>query len=801
MKRIILAVFALVAAAFSTACSQVEYLGTLQGKNEGVYPLSYQGMDISGGYLLSCQNGGVASLYSLKGKEFSLISQFNLASSHENNHANVASFGVEKADRKDPLPVVYISQCNRKTIDGKKDALFVERIAPDFSGSCLVQTIVYEDVNQDFGYALQWVIDQENRMLYGYGNTLENLAPGNRHRIVKFRLPALAEGALVILKPEDALENYLIEDESDFRFNSIGQGAFVRKGKLYLPTGVGRSETPSILLIWDLEKRCMRSLDLSLETTGEFEDISFYKGWFYIQGQEGLFRLKLGRKAGKEGFDWHSLAPEPVYDARPEYTELYRKAWDLAYAHIDTIPGIPSPVYMDEAHRSDRIWIWDTAFMGHFCKYCPSIFPGVSSLDNFYSILLSGEDTPLPLVMGNEYCGKDEGKMLPFRIHHADNPPIFAWTEYEYARQTGSTNRLKKIFNQERYLQRWFERFDAFDPAVKPYGATEKVKLKKFEDGYAWGGCPSGMDNTPRGRSEAPSPRPVCPDNPDLRWLDALSQQGLSALYMSRIASVLGQADEKKHWEDVHARLSARLNQLYWDEEDAFYYDIFPDGRKCKVPTIASWWPVLAEMAGDERADKMNAHLRDSLTFGGFVPTPSLSRSDGDFLADGGYWRGSVWLPTTYMALKATDLRGDYDLAREIGGKLLEHMYRTYKEFEPHTIWECYSPTSYEPAKNKKEQWVRPDFCGWSALGPISVFLEDVIGIKEADGYTNTLLCDFEKHPQGKVGVRGYRFGDIVCNVIASEKAIEVESNRPFTLKADGKSFEVKTGKNSFPRY
>jgi hypothetical protein len=95
---------------------------------------------------------------------------------------------------------------------------------------------------------------------------------------------------------------------------------------------------------------------------------------------------------------------------------------------------------------------------------------------------------------------------------------------------------------------------------------------------------------------------------------------------------------------------------------------------------------------------------------------------------------------------------------------------------------------------------VRPDFCGWSALGPISVFIEDVIGVKEADGFENTLLCDFEKHPKGRVGVRGYRFGAVVCDIIASEKAIEVESNRPFSLMADGRTFKVKAGKNSFPR-
>lgn len=776
---------------------EVEFLGPLQGENSGQPGFAYQGMDIFGNWMVSCQNQGIATVYRLSGDSFEPAGQFHLASFHEHNHANVASFGVERVSKKDPLPVIYVSQCHKLPIEGKKDVLYAERIAPDFSGSSLVQTIFYDDVNKDFGYALQWVIDRENKMLYGYGNTVNNSDPFNRHRIIKFRLPALSDGSSVVLKSEDALENYLIEDVSGFRFNPIGQGLFIRKGRLYMPTGVGKAETPSVLYIWDLRQHSMRAVDLSLCTTGEFEDISYYKGAFYIQGQDGIFRLRLGDNAGRTDFDWHAALPVPVYDAHPEYLELYYKAWELAYSHIDTIPGIPSPVYMDEAHRSDRIWIWDTAFMGHFCKYCPSVFPGVTSLDNFYKILLSDQSAPLPQVVGNVYCGKDEGKMLPLRIHHADNPPILAWTEYRYAMQTGSKGRLKKRLP---YLQRWYEMFDSFDPAVKLHGASQKVMLRKYADGYAWGGCPSGMDNSPRGRTEAPTQRSACPDNPGLRWVDALSQQGLSALYISRIAGILGNEEEHRHWADVHRSLSSTLNDLYWDREDSFYYDIFSDGSKCKVPTIASWWPVLAEMADGERASGMTAHLRDSLDFGGFVPTPSLSRSDPDFIGDGGYWRGSIWLPTSYMALKATDMLGEFGLAREMGGKILEHMYRTYKDYEPHTIWECYSPTACEPAGDKSGNPVRPDFCGWSALGPISIFIEDVIGIKEADGFNRTLLCDFEKHPTGKAGVRNYRFGDVVCDIIAGENAIEVESNRPFTLYADGKSFSVEAGKNSFPR-
>ena len=266
-----------------------EFLGPLAGMAQSGF--SYQGMDISGRYLLSCQNRGAATVYRLSGKEYTPVGQFQLASFHENNHANVVSFGVEKAERGDPLPVAYISQCSRKPYNGMKDVLFAERINPDFTGSTLLQTIFYDDVNHDFGYALQWVIDRREKMLYGYGNTINNSDPANRHRIIKFRLPTLAEGPLVVLHPEDALENYLIEEVSPFRFNPIGQGLYIHRGRLYMPTGIGTPENPSILYIWNLRTRTMESVDLSESTTGELEDISLRSRRFYLQGQDGLFLL------------------------------------------------------------------------------------------------------------------------------------------------------------------------------------------------------------------------------------------------------------------------------------------------------------------------------------------------------------------------------------------------------------------------------------------------------------------------------------------------------------------------------
>jgi hypothetical protein len=95
---------------------------------------------------------------------------------------------------------------------------------------------------------------------------------------------------------------------------------------------------------------------------------------------------------------------------------------------------------------------------------------------------------------------------------------------------------------------------------------------------------------------------------------------------------------------------------------------------------------------------------------------------------------------------------------------------------------------------------VRDNFCGWSALGPISLFIEDVIGIKEADAFKCELKCDFPQSVKGRAGVENYRFGNIVCSVVATTGKVAVESNGAFTLVADGRRYAVKAGRNEFVR-
>ena len=303
MKRIILSVLALLpimAGAQDTFTysgeridmQQHTFKSTLVGKLQGIEKQGYQGMDIWGQTVVSCQNTGVITLYNYDGRTLTKRGDsFPMASNDKENHSNVVSMSRTFYKEGDPLPLIYVSQCSKGRYKGMKDVCFVERIKPELNATELVQTILYKDENKNFGYAVQWVLDNENGYLYGYGNTINNNDPQNRHRIVKFRIPEVKEG-LVTLTDADLLENYLLEETYSLPFNPVGQGLFIKDEVLYMPTGFGQEKAPSILYVWDLKARRMRNvIDLTKATKGELEDCAAFGSALMIQAQGSMYRL------------------------------------------------------------------------------------------------------------------------------------------------------------------------------------------------------------------------------------------------------------------------------------------------------------------------------------------------------------------------------------------------------------------------------------------------------------------------------------------------------------------------------
>ena len=499
--------------------------------------------------------------------------------------------------------------------------------------------------------------------------------------------------------------------------------------------------------------------------------------------------------------NWEAYLPKPVCEEFPEYEEFYKKAWELAHAHVRDIPGMPQTPYMDEAYCDTQVWIWDTCFMTLFCKFAQEVFPGIETFNNFYGVLYGGVTLPeiIPTEEEPWWTGATPGVPTNIKVHLADNPPLFAWAEYENALIHGDKEYLADLLYNRKILQKHYEWVENLKEEMRLPGVLNITHLKKEEKGYKWDGGCSGMDNTPRGRIGNYTEQER-PNNPDMLWLDAICQQALSARMLAKMFQLLEDETQEKEWREKFEEKARIVNDFYWDEQDEFYYDIdVNDLHFYKVPTIASYWTLTAGIATKERAKVFAERVMDEKWFGGNVPMVSVARKDANFVKEGQYWRGSLWLPTAYAALKGLAEYGFYEEAHVAGHKIFQHMMNVYHQYEPHTIWECYSPTECKPATQTDNiTGVRPDFCGWSALGPISIYLEYVLGFYKIDAFEKVVEWAKPKDIQGKIGVKNLRFGDIVADIIADEKICRVKTNKPFTLKMNDKMLAIKKGENIF---
>ncbi|MEG1615770.1 MAG: trehalase family glycosidase [Bacteroidales bacterium] len=474
--------------------------------------------------------------------------------------------------------------------------------------------------------------------------------------------------------------------------------------------------------------------------------------------------------AQKTEFNLKSL-PQPYATDYPHYEELYQKAWELAWSHITVKEGMTQSPFIDEAFCDYNDWIWDTQFMLLYWRYAAHLGDWILTNNNFYK----------PIHDGVSSSGA---------IHIPDNPPLFAWSEYLYNKISGDKEHLEQLLFKDRYLQKHYYWFDTIQPR-SVICSSAPTCLKKVEKGYLWEGGRSGMDNTPRGRTYAPV-KEERPNNPNMLWVDAIAQQALSADCIAQLLQESGKKEEAKFWQHKRDSIGKLINQYYWDAEDGFYYDIDRrDNKFLKVATPASYWVMLAGVAPKKNGERMAEKAESKEWFGADAPFTTLIESDPNFGTDGNYWRGAMWLPTSYMSIKALERYGYLRLAHEAAIRVIDRQYHTYKDYSPNTIWECYSPSEYKPSyRHDYKEYVRPDFCGWSALGPISLFIENVLGFYDIDANSRTIRWNREL--QKPHGIRNLHFGDIVTDIEWDGKQVISKTNKPYTLIMNGKKIKIK---------
>jgi len=473
------------------------------------------------------------------------------------------------------------------------------------------------------------------------------------------------------------------------------------------------------------------------------------------------------------------LLPQPFWSDHTPTIDCYWKAWELAFSNLKS----PSPEngfvsnYCDTAFNGN-LFMWDSAFVTRFGEYGRRAFDFQQTLDNFYC--KQHQDG----FICREIAETD-GQDCFYRFDPpSTGPNVLAWAEWDHYVKTGDRQRLEMVFSPLVAYHHWLR------------------KYRTWQDGSYWStGWGTGMDNLPR----VSNADHLYWGHGHMTWVDATFQAILSARMLLQMAGVLGRADSLLDIREELDHLSHYVNQYLWDEEVAFYFDRYANGKLSKIKHIGAYWAILAGCVPKERAFGFLSHLVNPAEFMRVHCLPALSADDPSFSPTGDYWCGGVWAPTNYMVLKGLDETGDTDLAHQIGVNHNEAVVSVFelentpwigaeqfRQFfhlgdlvvdDHHTLWENYAPDSIAPGSHSK-----PGYVGWTGLPPIAVLFEDVFGLSP-NAPANQLTWHvrlLEEH-----GVYRYPFGltglvDLKCPARGTQRdqpLIEYRSNVPFRLE------------------
>ena len=188
-----------------------------------------------------------------------------------------------------------------------------------------------------------------------------------------------------------------------------------------------------------------------------------------------------------------------------------------------------------------------------FLVYSNNIFQATPALDNFYS-----RQEASGAIRGR-YSEEDGSPVLTDDNPEGVGAPLFSWAEYNIYHKIGQKKRLKEVVPILENYYTWLE--ETFQEENGLYA----VPLSAVQ-----------MGNSPRDGAKY--------------LIDFNTMQAVNALYLSAIGDILNDKEISFRYKRKYFSLKTRINNLMWDADDSFYYDLDKNEERIKAQTIASYW-------------------------------------------------------------------------------------------------------------------------------------------------------------------------------------------------------------------
>ena len=483
-------------------------------------------------------------------------------------------------------------------------------------------------------------------------------------------------------------------------------------------------------------------------------------------------------------FDKEKL-PRPIIEGEDDYINLYYKAWQTAFENIEYIDKDGWKSILTCMPGVGIMWQWDSCIMTFITNYSNGTLSALNNLDNLY-MLRNKENGFMSMAYNLDNGEPTYGERI--------NPPLMAFAEWEHYLVSGDFSRFERILPALEGIYEFIEK----------NRRRESCDLYWFEDTGS-----SGMDNSPVSGYHSPSL-----NGSDTCFIDLACQQALSAKHIALMCLKLGLDEKAEFYKNEHKRICDLINKHHYSERAGWYFNFFARtwrGERVKFinsKTAASFWTLLADVATGERLERVRDHMLNENEFYTKVPFATLSKDDPNYDKTGGYWLGGVWAPTNLAAIKGLNHCGYGEHARAAAIKYLDAICAVDKDNSYGGIWEAYAPEAYAPSSTEYGTLARESFVGWSGLAPITLLIENIIGLTfNADENR----VDFHLNARKKCGLENMIFNgnriSVVCTEYKSQKGqtvVKTESEKPFKLVVHTKylwekvEINVPAGKYSF---
>lgn len=275
-------------------------------------------------------------------------------------------------------------------------------------------------------------------------------------------------------------------------------------------------------------------------------------------------------------------------------------------------------------------------------------------------------------------------------------PPLAAWAVWKIYESTGDKAFLSELYLKlVKYHKWWYAERDHDKNGLCEYGSTKDSLTAALWE--------SGMDNAIRFDGAK-----MLKNNNDAFSLnqesvDLNSYLYAEKLYLSKMAEVLGLAQEQNLYVGEADMLIKKIQDDFFDKKSGYFFDI-SIGNKKYIPVYGpeGWIPLWAMAATQTQAESVQKLIFDSDKFKTKVPFPTVSADDPKIDVEG-YWRGPVWLDQSYFGIVGLRNYGFTRDARRMTVRTFDNLEGFIKSDKP--IRENYNPLTGEGLKANHFSW------------------------------------------------------------------------------------------------